>query len=310
MDTHAQAVVDNDIRKYYPFQLSEGLPSLRFPAISLRVEREGPKRATNDADEMLELNTTTGTKRLQRLIGAYVINLDSSSKRWAEVSSQANLAGMQIDRVPGVDGRSISAAQRAGFNEKEFLRRNGRQMLPGEYGCYRAHMRALEAFLSSNYETAIIMEDDVELCQDFTQRAAALLRAVPSAEVVKLLNHRSKWCRTVAVSDYGDAVGRCLHGPQGSAACYIVTRVGARKLLEGASNIVFPFDMTLERGWKTGVNIYTVKHNMVELSQRSTESQIASRAQYRAVKLRGTRKVRTHFLRLIEYVRRIRYALS
>jgi len=259
---------------------------------------------------MLELNTQTGRKRLQRLIGAYVINLDSSSKRWAEVSSQAVLAGMQIDRIPGVDGSSIPAAQRSGFNEKAFLRRNGRQMLPGEYGCYRAHMRALEAFLSSNYENAIIMEDDVELRQDFTLRAAAILRAVPSAEVVKLLNHRSKWCRTVAISEYGDSIGRCLHGPQGSAACYLVTREGARKLLKSADNIEFPYDMTLERGWKTGASIYTVRQNIVELSERSAVSQIANRAQYRAVKLRGARKIGTHLLRLIEYARRIRYALS
>ncbi len=259
---------------------------------------------------MLKLNTLTGMGRLQGLTGAYVINLDSSSKRWADVSSQATLAGMEINRVPGVDGRAIPSTQRSGFNEKAFLRRNGRAMLPGEYGCYRAHIRALEAFLSSDYENAIIMEDDVELRQDFTNRAEAILRAVPSAEVVKLLNHRSKWCRTVAVSEYGDAVGRCLHGPQGSAACYLITREGARKLLASADNIEFPYDMTLERGWKTGVSIYTVRQNIVELSERSVMSQIADRAQYRAVKLRGARKLATHFLRVIEYARRIRYALS
>ncbi|MBB3320271.1 MULTISPECIES: glycosyltransferase family 25 protein [unclassified Rhizobium] len=259
---------------------------------------------------MLELTTATGQRRLQRSIGAYVINMDGSSDRWAEVSSQATLAGIQIDRVPGVDGRSIPVVERSGFNEKKFLRRNGRQMLPGEYGCYRAHMRALQAFLSSDYENAIIMEDDVELRQDFTQRAAAILQAVPSAEVVKLLNHRSKWCRTVAVSEYGDEIGRCLHGPQGSAACYLVTREGARKLLRSANDIEFPYDMTLERGWKTGVSIYTVRRNIVELSERSTVSQIANRAEYRAVKLRGVRKIGTHLLRMLEYARRIRYALS
>jgi len=285
---------------------------LQFSAIA--SEAEGGKQrstsATNDAEHMLELNMATGMTTSQGLIGAYVINLDSSSRRWAEVSSQATTAGIHLDRIPGIDGSSIPPAQRSGFNEKEFVRQNGRQMLPGEYGCYRAHMRALEAFLSSNYENAIIMEDDVELRQDFTLRAAAILKAVPSAEVVKLLNHRSKWCRTVAVSEYGDAVGRCLHGPQGSAACYLVTREGARKLLKRADNIEFPYDMTLERGWETGVSIYTVRQNIVELSERSAVSQIASRAQYRAVKLRGPRKIGTHFLRLIEYARRIRYAFS
>jgi glycosyl transferase family 25 len=81
-------------------------------------------------------------------------------------------------------------------------------------------------------------------------------------------------------------------------------------LLDSIKTIDFPFDMTLERGWETGVNVYTVRRNVVELSELALMSQIASRAQYRAVKIKGIRKMVTHLVRLAEYARRIRYALS
>ncbi|WP_244480268.1 glycosyltransferase family 25 protein [Rhizobium sp. Root1220] len=244
------------------------------------------------------------------MVGAFVINLDRSRDRWAAIASQAERVGMRIDRIAGIDGGKIASGQRSAFNERRFICRNGRPILPGEYGCYLAHIKALETFLESGYDSAIIMEDDVELVENLTSRASAILAAVPSADLVKLLNHRSRFFRGVAVTPYGDAVGRCLHGPQGSAACYLVTRHGARKLLSRIQQIEFPYDVTLERGWKTGLNIFTVRENVVSLSERALSSQIASRAEYRAVKKRGIKKMRTHLVRIFEYARRIQYALS
>ncbi|KQO79783.1 glycosyltransferase family 25 protein [Rhizobium sp. Leaf262] len=243
-------------------------------------------------------------------IATYIINLDRSSDRWSAISSQARCVGMHVERVIGVDGREVENEQRVGFDEKAFIRRNGRILLPGEYGCYKAHIRALELFLSSANTSAIIVEDDVDLDVNIIPRAMAIQKSLPTAEVVKLLSHRSKFFREMVVTEYGDRVGKCLHGPQGSAACYLVTRVGAARLLATIQRINFPYDIALERGWKTGVKIFTVQQNIVELSDRSHFSQIASREEYRAVKVKGLRKIITHLIRAVEYVRRIRYALS
>ncbi len=242
--------------------------------------------------------------------GLYVINLDRSADRWEAIRVQAEKFGLNVERVSGVDGNKVCADSWVDADESKFIVRNGRNMLPGEYGCYKAHLSVLETFVSSGYTNAIVIEDDIELTEDFLPRVAAIRSGLPSAEIVKLLNHRTKGFREVAVTTFGDRIGRCLHGPQGSAACYLVTREGARKMLSEMQMIRYPYDITLERGWKTGVEVYTVKSNIVELSTHSIDSQIANREQYRAVKIRGLRKMSTHLIRAIEYLRRIRYALS
>ncbi|QRM52383.1 glycosyltransferase family 25 protein (plasmid) [Rhizobium sp. BG6] len=260
--------------------------------------------------EATKLTATACGQTLPDSIAAYVINLDRSFDRWEHIQSEAERLGLVVERVAGVDASKVSLAEAPFYLHRAFVRANGRPMLQAEYGCYLAHMSAIRTFLASSADTAIIMEDDVSLQADLVERAAAILAAAPSADVVKLLNHRTVFHRSVARTSHGDDVGRCLFGPQGSAACYLVTRKGALRLLEKLERIELPYDIALERGWATGLDVYSVKDNVLHLSERSQESQIADRAKYRSIKLRGIRKIPTHIFRIIELTRRIKYALG
>lgn len=246
----------------------------------------------------------------QSYIAIYVINLDRSIDRWQDIRNQAGHFGLEIERVVAIDGTQIALNERTNYNHEAFVRRNGRPMLSEEYGCYLAHLKALATFLEGNAEYAVILEDDICLQGDFVRRAAEIGSKVPFADVVKLLNHRAVWFRAAARTDFGDLIGKCFFGPQGSAACYLVTRQGADKLLGALKEIKFPFDVALERGWETKVRVYTVRENVLELSLRSRESQIADRAKYRSIKLPGFRRIPTHAFRAAEFFRRICYALS
>ncbi|WP_018901301.1 glycosyltransferase family 25 protein [Rhizobium sp. 2MFCol3.1] len=252
----------------------------------------------------------TGEALSRREIVSYVINLDRSIDRWHHIDSQAEEFGLDVQRIPGVEIDAANAAQWPDYDRAAFMRGSSRPMLPQEYGCYLAHVRALNAFLESEAECAVIMEDDVNLSADLVSRAYSAHQAAPFAEVIKLLNHRVVWFRPIARSVGGDVIGKCLFGPQGSAACYLVTRAGARKLVDALKVITCPYDVALERGWATGVKVYTLKDDLITLSVRSKESQIADRARYRSIKLRGFRKIPTHIWRMVELFRRVRYAVS
>ncbi len=155
-------------------------------------------------------------------------------------------------------------------------------------------------FLRSPFEASIIIEDDVEIVSDLLERASQILVAVPTVDIVKLFNHRIRGFRRITTTISGDEIGRCLHGPQGSAACYIVTRNGARKITTAMQIMAFPFDVALERGWDHGANIVTVRENIIELSRHSQNTQIGTRADYRATKFSGARRLPTHVLRVID----------
>lgn len=242
-------------------------------------------------------------------IAAFVINLDRSTDRWQRLSAQAKVAGVAVTRIPGVDGRAVAREDWVDVDEGAFLRRNGRTILPGEYGCYRSHLKALESFLNTSHAIAVIMEDDVDMPADLMARTDAIFCAVPQGDIVKLVNHRSRGFRRRGRSEMGDEIGRCIHGPQGSAACYAVTRAGAARLLQGIAVMREPYDIALERGWQHGASTMTVRHDLAGLTREISPTEIGTREDYRRTKIRGIRKTATHVHRMLEYLRRIRYAL-
>lgn len=242
-------------------------------------------------------------------IPVYCINLDRSADRWKRMSDAAARLDIDLRRIAAVDGAAIDPGQRIA-DQFLFNRQNGRPMLPGEYGCYRSHLLALETVATGDAEAAVIIEDDVELNDQLPARAAAIHAALPGAGVVKLLNHRARgFIRKATVAPHGAGIGRCLHGPQGSAACYLVTRTGARGLLATIEVMTLPYDIALERGWQTGVPTYTVHRNLIELGPMKMQTEIASVADYADVKQYGLAKLPTHLFRLADYVSRVAYAL-
>ncbi|MDL2405878.1 glycosyltransferase family 25 protein [Rhizobium calliandrae] len=243
-------------------------------------------------------------------LGVYIINLDRSADRWAAVRAKADEYCIDVIRVAATDGHELSQEDFRDVDWKGFARHGGRTILPGEYGCYRSHINCLSTLLESDFDAALVMEDDIQITVDLTKRAIAILEATPDADVVKLFNHRSRGFLSVATSALGDEIGRCLHGPQGSAACYVITRRGAGKVLPFLRAMRFPFDVALERGWHHGSKVFTVRHNIVSLMSHSSDSQIGHRADYSQVKFFGPKRLPTHLLRAAEYFRRIRYALA
>lgn len=240
----------------------------------------------------------------------YVINLDRSRERWERLCSQAVEYDLDITRIPAVDGRVIAERDRIDFHPKSFIYHNGRKLLPGEYGCYRSHLLALEQFVASGDKMAIIMEDDVELNERLIPRAIAAMESVQGARLVKLVNHRLVGFKAIRETTENDVVGRCMHGPQGSAACYIVNRKAAKKLLTTLKPMLLPYDVALERGWSTGVETFTTFENLVDFSPHRAATTIGKRIHYRAVKRHPLLRLTAHWFRTCDQMRRWRYAVK
>jgi glycosyl transferase family 25 len=240
-------------------------------------------------------------------IRIYAINLDRSTERWEALSSQAAGMGLDLVRIPGIDGTTMAASERVHYDERAFRRKNGRTLLAGEYGCYRSHLKALSAFLATGDAVGIIVEDDLILTEDLCRRTAAAFQACRGADVIKLFNHRVVWFRHYCTSSLGDEIGRAAHGPQGSAACYAVSRAGAEKLVEKLRRMAYPWDVALERGWDTGIEIYTMRTDVARTTEEDTT--IASRETYRATKFAWWKRLNTYGLRFIDDAKRLGYAL-
>ncbi len=240
----------------------------------------------------------------------YLINIDRAAERLAEIQRQSDEFGFRFERVDGIDGTLVPRDQWIDVDHDRFRRRHGRTILPGEYGCYRSHLTALNRFLASGDEMAVIIEDDVALDIDFLARAMAAKEAAPTADLIKLVNHRWNGFRPMTRSRKGDIVGRCLFGPQGSTACYLVTRGGAEKIVKSLAVMSLPWDVAVERGWDMRISIVSTRTNIAGFSQLQRTTMIGWRRDYRAAKSSALRRIPAHIFRTLDFFRRIAYVLT
>ena len=229
-----------------------------------------------------------------------LINIDRAIERRLLIEGQAEKLGIRLERVAGIDGAKVPPDQWVDADRDLFLKRNGRPLMTGEYGCYKSHLKAFQQLVDSGAPAARIIEDDVALSEDLMLRAQSVAATVKDGCVVKLVNHRTLAFRHLFTTPMGDRIGLSRFGPQGSAACYLLTRGAAQKLLEPLRVQSLPFDMALERVWHHHVPVYTAEESLLEFGDLRSQTFIASRADYKQQKQKGLAKIPTHIFRVKE----------
>ncbi|MCQ0987512.1 glycosyltransferase family 25 protein [Jiella sp. LLJ827] len=228
------------------------------------------------------------------------------------MEKSAEAVNARLVRVPGVDGAEIDPGDWIDVDWDRFRRSHGRRILPGEYGCYRSHLAALEAVMDSGDPVGVICEDDVVLSAETGSVVEAVLSEKPDLHVLKLFNNRLQGFVRHGGSSPFEVFGRCIHGPQGAAACYAVTREGAQIVHAALSRMWLPFDVALERGWDYGGRVYTMRRNVVGFGPLNKKSTIitSKASRYKHTKPFFLKRIPVAMFRGVDYVRRARYALG
>ncbi|CUX20983.1 glycosyltransferase family 25 protein [Rhizobium oryzihabitans] len=236
----------------------------------------------------------------------YIISIARARARLDKMLDGASGLGLDLRPVEGVDGKTIPPAEWTDFNQRGFELRNGRHALPGEYGCYASHIKALEIFLASDAPVAVIVEDDVAFTPDFSERVKAMAAIMPEKAIVKLTNHRRSGFKGRKTSALGDTFGRCIFGPQGSSACYIISRCGAERFLKAARVMTLPFDRALECGWGYGTRVYVTDKDFLPFGDPDTL--VGTRAEYRGSKFARFKRVPAYLSSFYDNIARYVYA--
>ncbi|MGU3574711.1 glycosyltransferase family 25 protein [Brucellaceae bacterium C25G] len=241
-------------------------------------------------------------------IPVYVINLARSRERWETLQKRADQYNLHLRRVDAVDGRHLTDEQLSKFDEVLFRRFHGKTPLPGEIGCYFSHLRALQQIAEGNDECAVIIEDDVLFLPDFSA-VIEELSDIKGWDVIKLINNRVKFFQSKYITIGGADIGRCMHGPLGCAGGYMVTRDGAKKLLDKISTMKLPYDVALERGWAGQYRVYIVKDAVVKLANELGSTILEGGASYKRVRFPAWKRLGALVFRTTDYCRRMIYAL-
>jgi glycosyl transferase, family 25 len=179
----------------------------------------------------------------------FCINLDQSPKRLAYMQAQAALLGLDLIRIPAVDGARVPNWLANQFKDTS--------LLPGEIGCYSSHLTAAKTVVERSLPYAVVSEDDVPLAPDFARVVkAAIDAATPGWDFIHLTEYNLRTLVEVANLNAGYLLVQYTRFPKNSGA-YVISNAGARKWLRPIARNR-PCDVAVRYAWQFDFNVIGV----------------------------------------------------
>lgn len=121
------------------------------------------------------------------------INLPRAEKRRKAVLEQAEQHGINLQIIEAIEGAQLDLErQNYGYDHRARRRCYTTDLLPNEIACVLSHRKALQAFLDSDADYGVIIEDDALLAPFFNEGMSELLEHLQGWDVVKLFTDDGK----------------------------------------------------------------------------------------------------------------------
>lgn len=190
-------------------------------------------------------------------LGIWLINLPRSTERRARMQAQLQALGLDYTLYDAVDGRAGWEHLARTVDLPAFRRNVGREVLPGEIGCYQSHLAVWQALINSPNRVALVLEDDVVFHDDFLPALDVALAHADRWDMLKLNMIRAKF--PVGQGQAGDYQLNAFVGSFTGMGAYLVTRDCAARLLPDMLPIRRPIDHALDRVDLTGFRHFALQ---------------------------------------------------
>lgn len=188
----------------------------------------------------LEVKTAAPASSAASAPPIHLINLDRDADRLEGMRVQFERLGLRFSRVPGVDGRNLTAEQIAYHQANPRRARLG----AAEVGCILSHRECWLRIAEGPDPYGAVFEDDVDLSPDAAAflASAAWIQGAPDIVKLETISTPVKIAGEPAFSHAGRDFTRLVNLHAGAAG-YILSRAAAGKLLANADIIEKNFDV-------------------------------------------------------------------
>ena len=202
----------------------------------------------------------------------YLLNLDQSTGRLANVKPLIEGLGYSYTRISAIYGKELSQKYRNSVtNPAKYKLLMHNDIGAGTIGCYLSHINIWKEFLQSRHSYALIFEDDVEFEPKKLKKLVDLL--ITSSDAWDLVNidvNRHGFSRPVKqLSQLFRLVKFRVR--VGNTSCYLVNRKAAIALLQKSLPIAMPVDHYMMRPWEFDIKIRGVTPQIVHQSFGDSE---------------------------------------
>ncbi len=216
----------------------------------------------------------------------FFINLARDQTRAKAMQETFAACKHQPDRFNAVDWRALASNDQAYFystdlNEKSYFR----SLTAGECGCYASHIEIWRMLVESDAPWALVLEDDVEPTTSFDGVLDAIDTLPPHWDMIKLVGRdKEKVARQRAILPSHQLI-QYTRIPSLTGA-YVVSHVGAKKLLASRQPFARPIDVDLRAWWENDLRVFGVLPYPIQLAATSSDSSIGARAGTRDLAMR------------------------
>ncbi|MDE0330627.1 MAG: glycosyltransferase family 25 protein [Nitrospinae bacterium] len=201
-----------------------------------------------------------------RAMKCIVINLPRADARRRAMVRQFDALGIEFEFINATDWRDLDDEEWALVDRESRDREGRRPLSDGMIACHLSHRKALGSVAAGEDELAAVFEDDVTLAPGIGGAFDALARLHASGwgfDFVFLHRHNTdKPFAPLKRVDAGVRLGITKFSDWGTQS-YVVSKTGARRLLERFPKIINRTDHTLHAYWESGLNVFSLESPVV-----------------------------------------------
>lgn len=208
----------------------------------------------------------------------YFINLARDTDRRQRMEQEFNRLGILGKRFDAVLWTSLNEQERQHlYSEDLNVKQYHCPLVNGEKGCYASHLALWKQLCDSSDSAMVVLEDDIELSDDFVPVIEAAMTSAGNWDMLKLIGRSREKTRHAAPLVQGHQLITYRRIPSLTAG-YVITRAGAQKLLASRQPFGRPIDVDLRFWWENGLRIRGVLPALLTLHETSEASSIGQRA--------------------------------
>jgi glycosyl transferase family 25 len=195
-------------------------------------------------------------------IKIYVINLARCSDRREKMTRMLGKLQLEFEFFDGVDGAQLTPEQISSvYKPTAAFVRLGRELHRNEMACSWSHIRLYEMMMREGIDSAVVLEDDIDLSDEFSQVLAARRLWLPSDwRVVNFAHDMAKPIPISAIVTPSLAhLTVCrFERVVGRTGAYLINKQGAESLLRHAYPVRMPPDDLAGDARFLGVQVYGI----------------------------------------------------
>lgn len=225
----------------------------------------------------------------------------TETERRQHLDDMLSALGMRYELVKTSPPVHRNRWQEVGFNHQKSLSMLGRDLSPGEIGCFLSHRNAWIAAAESD-KPSLILEGDARLDPD-SRRVTETLAARPHKWELAMLYYSkcvpSAWFQQRLDDDF--ILAKFANRRAYCLAAYMVTPAGARKLVDLSEQFYLPADDFVSGGWiRKDLNMFAVVPKAASLCDVQSGKSNLEEGRSKLHKRRRKKKDNASLLRRIE----------